>query len=705
MQQRVNGIARFLPLCGCGVDAQRRQRYDDLRRTLGVIGAVAGKAAGALLHGFQRGKPLVHSGLDICIAVEIVGSQRLEDHSGHIHVGGRSFIAAVDPAAALAGVVQQERNIFVTQRVVARIFIRLGIQRQQRVGHRIDALSRNTVIIAHHIQNALRCFHAQRGHGQRDAGIVCGLGHLGIPHIPQDTVSIFKIGHGCAAGIRAADDAAAGQRQNEPLAIGAADGCVIVLVQQGQCAGQRVLVLDICALRQLGKGRFRVGERRIVIDLCLVGVTERIIGRAGRVDGFAAVGRHRADAVDELNDQLCLADLPELAATFEVDVRERRFQRLGAGFKGHTLFLHGRFQRCIAADVLIVEPENRLIPALGHIRVAPGHDVAVIGIVVADAPFGELAVVVPEAIGHTGAVGTVADIHPSGIVLSPGGDTVHEHAELGGGAVICPVAGVFRLQGGAHGVAGRGAGLVDIVAVVGDGGQGRLVVCAVNGVFVEAPGHSVAALAAGSGVQRGLGFHQRGGGIVREGDLQCLLLIHLAHFIAEGAVLAVPLIGDGLLFRLGIRLLAHFVQTVGVRIVLKEVFGLFDVAGHFNVRRQRGRPSVGDHLGGDLLQVRASGNGRMANICLPSSVYNIFVGPLAAQPLLVGIRKSIRFFDRVGIVHGEEQGVFIRFRAVIDLERFKLVFLFRFRVSILAGCVNIKVKETVDLQGVAEFGA
>ena len=98
----------------------------------------------------------------------------------------------------------------------------------------------------------------------------------------------------------------------------------------------------------------------------------------------------------------------------------------------------------------------------------------------------------------------------------------------------------------------------------------RTVVRAIN----KAPGYGVAALAAGGGIQGSLGCVQCGGTVSGCRDQLRLLTINLTHFIAEGAVLAVQLIGVGLLFLLGIRLLAHFVQAVGVRVILKEFLDL-----------------------------------------------------------------------------------------------------------------------------------
>ena len=108
-------------------------------------------------------------------------------------------------------------------------------------------------------------------------------------------------------------------------------------------------------MRQLGKGLFRGKKRRIVIDLFLLGIAERVVGFAGCGDVVAAVGRYRANGVDKLDDTLRLGDLPELAVTAEVKLGECLFQRIAGGCEAHASVGHVLFQRVVAAIILVME--------------------------------------------------------------------------------------------------------------------------------------------------------------------------------------------------------------------------------------------------------------------------------------------------------------------------------------------------------------
>ena len=318
----------------------------------------------------QNVQRLIHGVPDAGVVVlQIVGSERLNDHCGHIHVSRRAPVVAVDPAALVAGAVQEEVDVFGAQRRVA-LVIRLGIQRHQRIGDRVDALRCNCIVVAQDGQSAFRGLDAQRGHSQRNAGVVGRLRKVRAA-FSQRGRQAAEILRRNALGIRAVDHAAAGQRQRQPCAVGAADADVVRLVQVRQHSGKRVAVLNAGGFRQLFKGSFRVKKGLIIVDLFFFFLAQRAVCFECSIDSVTAVGRYHTDGVDLLNDALRIGYFAELTVTAEVDIRERLLQVFSAGFKAHALCGHVFFQCIVAAIVFVMEAQNSLIPALRHIRVAP----------------------------------------------------------------------------------------------------------------------------------------------------------------------------------------------------------------------------------------------------------------------------------------------------------------------------------------------
>ena len=157
-----------------GINVQGSQRHQHLRVGLAVRVAIAGIAAIDILPIGQQRQRRVHSRLDLSVGL-VVGSQRLERHGRHIHIR-RS--AAEIPAAACDLLIQNEANQILPARLGLAVgdsgdLIAVAVQRKQRIGRAIDALSghglevsqRCKQIIAAHIARII----TQRGQRQNGA--------------------------------------------------------------------------------------------------------------------------------------------------------------------------------------------------------------------------------------------------------------------------------------------------------------------------------------------------------------------------------------------------------------------------------------------------------------------------------------------------------------------------------------------------------
>ena len=279
-----------------GVDAQSRQRYDDLGAGLAVHGAPACKAAVAALHGRQGLQGLIHGGLDRLVGL-VVGGQGLDGHGGHVRVGG---LAGEGPAAVSELRVQDDPEQLLPGHI-AHSGIVVAVQGDEgpdgavdalllHVGHVVQALEQ---VVAAHVGHVL----ADGRQGQDDAGVVGDLGP--VQTLVGVGLGLHILHHGIIVPSRHGA-AGAGQADGHPLAAHGADtgGAEFTHV----VAGGLVDLLQALALlgQQLGIGSLGGGELVVILDLGLLGLRQGLIGIPGGRDGVLGPQGHLADGIDEV---------------------------------------------------------------------------------------------------------------------------------------------------------------------------------------------------------------------------------------------------------------------------------------------------------------------------------------------------------------------------------------------------------------------
>ena len=295
--QRVHDAdaALYEPAVGGGINAQGRQGHDDLGRGLGGGIGAGDLAEGAVgvLHTGQEGQGRVHSRLHL--GVFIVGSQGLDGHGGHVHIGD---LGGGDdrPAAVLPLGIQDGADQLLPGHVAGDGIV-MAVQCQQGPRGTVDALLGDE---AHGIQAVQQVPPGHMGHvlthsrqGQDQAGVLGGAGAVQAAVLVHGLAHILL--HGGVVVVSAGDvPAGTGQAQHRPLAAdGAGDGGTL---GGDIVAGGLIDVLGV-QLRQPGLG----GQEHVIVAHALLELLgQGVVSGPGGLHGGAGGGGHRlADGVDE----------------------------------------------------------------------------------------------------------------------------------------------------------------------------------------------------------------------------------------------------------------------------------------------------------------------------------------------------------------------------------------------------------------------
>ena len=158
---------------GRRVDAERRQRDDDLRAGLAVLAAPADKAAGGQLRRREDIQRLVDRRADVLVRV-IVGRERLHGHGGHVGVGRR---AGEGPAAVFERGVEDGLHQLLARHVAGGRIV-VAVKRDERPDGAVDALILDELHAVEPAEQVVPAdvgdILADGGEGEDDAGVLGG---------------------------------------------------------------------------------------------------------------------------------------------------------------------------------------------------------------------------------------------------------------------------------------------------------------------------------------------------------------------------------------------------------------------------------------------------------------------------------------------------------------------------------------------------